>query len=77
MMPTYTTQQDGERLDLICHQWYGTLDGRVVERVLEANPGLAARDPASLPARTSIAMPPAPARATPAPRNASGCVGSC
>ena len=68
MMPTYTTQQDGERLDLICYRWYGTLAGSAVERVLDANPGLAARDPANLPARTSIAMPPAPARATPAPR---------
>ncbi|TSE34717.1 Phage Tail Protein X [Tepidimonas charontis] len=68
MMPTYTVKRDGERLDLICYRWYGTLAGRAVERVLEANPGLAARDPVNLPARTSIAMPPAPARATPAPR---------
>lgn len=68
MSATYTTARDGERLDLICYRWYGTLAGRAVERVLEANPGLAARDPANLPARTSIAMPPAPARATPAPR---------
>lgn len=68
MMPTYTTQQDGERLDLICYRWYGTLAGRAVERVLEANPGLAARDPANLPARTSIAMPDAPAQHTPGPR---------
>lgn len=68
MMLTYTTQRDGERLDLICHQWYGTLDGRVIERVLEANPGLAARDPAVLPARTVIIMPQLPPRTAPAPR---------
>lgn len=65
---TYTTQRDGERLDLICHRWYGTLSGRVVERVLDANPGLAARDPARLPGRTTIIMPPAPPRAVGAPR---------
>jgi phage tail protein X len=40
----------------------------VVERVLDANPGLAARDPARLPARTEIIMPPLPARSAPAPR---------
>lgn len=68
MMPTYTTQQDGERLDLICYRWYGTLAGRAVERVLEANPGLAARDPANLPARTTLIMPPLPSRSAPAPR---------
>lgn len=68
MMPTYTTQQDGERLDLICYRWYGTLAGRAVERVLDANPGLAARDPARLPARTTLIMPPLPSRSAPAPR---------
>ena len=31
---------DGDRLDLICWKHYGTLDGRVVEQVLEANKGL-------------------------------------
>lgn len=68
MMPTYTTTRDGERLDLICYRWYGTLAGRAVERVLEANPGLAARDPARLPARTTLIMPPLPSRSAPAPR---------
>jgi phage tail protein X len=68
MSATYTTMRDGERLDLICHQWYGTLDGRVVERVLEANPGLSARDPAVIPARTVIIMPQLPTRTAPAPR---------
>lgn len=32
---------DGDRLDTLCYHIYGTLD-RVVELVLEANPGLAA-----------------------------------
>jgi len=68
IMPTYITQRDGERLDLICYRWYGTLDGRVVERTLEANPGLAARDPAALRARTVILMPPAPTQRQAAPR---------
>lgn len=68
MSATYTTVRDGERLDLICHRWYGALAGRVVERVLDANPGLAARDPAALPAGTVIAMPDAPVKPAPAPR---------
>jgi phage tail protein X len=68
MITTYTTTRDGERLDLVCYRYYGTLGSRVVERVLDANPGLAARDPARLPARTEIIMPPLPARSAPAPR---------
>ena len=32
---------DGDRLDLICWKHYGTLSGRVVEQVLNANPGMA------------------------------------
>lgn len=64
----YITQRDGERLDLICWRWYGTLSGRVLERVLDANPGLAARNPAALPSATVIAMPDAPAQPAPAPR---------
>lgn len=68
MSATYTTARDGERLDLICYRWYGTLAGRVVEQVLDANPGLAARNPAALPAGTIIAMPDAPARPVPGPR---------
>lgn len=31
---------DGDRLDLICWKHYGSLDGRIVEQVLEANPGI-------------------------------------
>ncbi len=34
---------DGDRLDLMCWRHYGYLRGRVVEAVLEANPGLAMR----------------------------------
>lgn len=34
---------DGDRLDLICWRHYGSLEGRVVERVLEENPGLSTR----------------------------------
>ncbi|TCS94131.1 phage tail protein X [Tepidimonas ignava] len=67
-MSTYTTQRDGERLDLICWRWYGTLSGRVLERVLDANPGLAARNPAALPSGTVISMPDAPAQPAPAAR---------
>jgi phage tail protein X len=36
-----TTATDGDRLDLICWKHYGSLDGRVVELVLDANPGMA------------------------------------
>ena len=32
---------DGDRLDLLCWKHYGTLAERVVEIVLDANPGLA------------------------------------
>lgn len=35
------TAVDGDRLDLICWKHYGSLDGRIVETVLEANPGMA------------------------------------
>lgn len=65
-MSTPYTTRDGDRLDLICWRWYGTLAG-TVERVLDANPGLAARDPAHLPSGVVITMPPLPQR-TPRPR---------
>ena len=32
---------DKDRLDLLCWKHYGTLNGRIVELVLDANPGLA------------------------------------
>ncbi len=31
---------DGDRLDKICWVHYGSLEGRIVERVLEVNPGI-------------------------------------
>lgn len=68
MSATYTTTRDGERLDLICWRWYGTLGGRVVERVLDANPGLAARDPARLPASVTIVLPEISRRTKSGPR---------
>lgn len=67
-MTTYTVQRDGERLDLICWRWYGQLSGREVERVLEANPGLAARGPHALPAGVTVQMPVVSAAPAPAPR---------
>lgn len=68
MSATYTTTRDGERLDLICWRWYGTLDNRAVERVLDANPGLAARDPARLPAGVTIVLPEIAQRTKSGPR---------
>lgn len=47
--------QDGDRLDLLCWGRYGRLDSRVVERVLEANPGLSLLE--TLPAGTLVAFP--------------------
>jgi phage tail protein X len=32
---------DGDRIDCICWKHYGSLSGRVVEAVLDANPGMA------------------------------------
>lgn len=68
MSATYTTTRDGERLDLICYRWYGTLSGRVVERAIDATPSLARHDPASLPAGVVITLPDAPSRGAPPPR---------
>lgn len=67
-MTPYTVPRDGERLDLICWRYYGRLSGRVVEQVLAANPGLAARDPARLPAGLPLVMPPLPQQRAPGPR---------
>ncbi|EKN00985.1 MULTISPECIES: tail protein X [unclassified Acidocella] len=41
---TYTTK-DGDVVDAVAFAYYGTLDGRVYEQVLAANPGLAALGP--------------------------------
>lgn len=67
MSATYTTTRDGERLDLICWRHYGHLS-RTVESVLDANPGLAARNPARLPAGTVIRLPEIAQRQVAAPR---------
>jgi phage tail protein X len=40
MGETYLTK-DGDVLDWVLWKYYGTVEGRIVERVLEANPGLA------------------------------------
>ncbi|MFP4182779.1 MAG: tail protein X [Thiohalospira sp.] len=53
-MVTYRTT-DGEMVDEICHRHYGRTRG-VVEQVLEANPGLAARGPI-LPAGVRVELP--------------------
>jgi phage tail protein X len=55
MSITYSTQE-GDRLDLICYRQYGTLRGRVLEQVMEANPDLA-QQPLSLPADIVINFP--------------------
>lgn len=52
----------GDVLDQICHRHYGAVDG-VIERVLEANPGLAERG-AILPRGVRILLPAVPAENT-------------
>ncbi len=52
---TYTTRP-GDVLDSVCWTYYGTLDGRIYEQVLEANPGLAALGPV-LPGGVVITLP--------------------
>lgn len=63
MPTTYRTRQ-GEVLDLICLRHYGQRDG-VVERVLDANPGLADTG-AVLPLGTRIVLPDLPTALKPA-----------
>ncbi len=58
MSQTYRTRQ-GDVVDEIAWKYYGTRDGRAVERLLEANPGLADY-PERLPAGVIIAMPDLP-----------------
>lgn len=48
--------KDGDTVDSIAWAYYGTLDGRVVEQLLEANPALADLGPL-LPAGTSVTLP--------------------
>lgn len=54
-MTIYVTS-DGDTADLIAWNFYGTQAGRVVEQVLEANPGLANYGPV-LPAGISVTLP--------------------
>lgn len=54
MATVYTTLQ-GEMVDMVCRRVYGDESG-YVERVLDANPGLAAM-PVPLPIGTRIALP--------------------
>lgn len=63
MATTYRTRQ-GDVLDLICLRHYGQRDG-VVERVLDANPGLASKG-AVLPLATTIVLPELPSALKPA-----------
>ena len=61
-MPTTYTTRDGDMLDRICHQHYGTESAIVA--VYEANPGLA-KKPLVLPAGVVIILPDLPPRASP------------
>lgn len=55
MSQTYVTS-DGDTADYIVWKYYGTQSGRVLEQLLQANPGLADRGPV-LPAGVAITMP--------------------
>lgn len=55
-MATLYTTNDGDRLDLICYRNYGTLSGRMVEQVLEANQDLA-QHPIEIPAGVVVTLP--------------------
>ncbi|MEX3924417.1 tail protein X [Paraburkholderia sp. BR10936] len=68
MATTYTTK-DGDTADSIAWAYYGTLGGRVVEQLLDANTGLADYGPllpqgvvitlpdiAQVPAQTSVRL---------------------
>lgn len=63
MATTYRTRQ-GDVLDLICLRQYGQREG-VVERVLDANPGLASQG-AVLPIGTAVVLPDLPSALRPA-----------
>lgn len=55
-MTTEYITKDGDTADLIAWQYYGTRDGLVVEKLLDANHGLADRGPL-LPAGVTIVLP--------------------
>lgn len=54
-MIEYITSE-GDTADYIAWKYYGTQDGDVVERLLEANPGLADRGPV-LAAGVTVSLP--------------------
>lgn len=54
-MMTYRTS-DGDTADYIAWKNYGSLDGRVVEQLIDANPGLADLGPV-LPAGVLVQLP--------------------
>lgn len=54
-MTTYTTS-DGDVVDEIAFNFYGTTDGGVVEQLMAANPGLSANGPI-LPRGLTITLP--------------------
>nr|WP_159159291.1 tail protein X [Aeromonas veronii] len=54
-MQTYRTS-DGDTLDYIAWKFYETLEGRVVEQLLDANPGIADLGPV-LPSGVLVNMP--------------------
>ncbi|SOZ37705.1 tail protein X [Cupriavidus neocaledonicus] len=62
-MATEYLTRDGDTPDQIAWNYYGTRDGLVVERLLDANPGLADRGPL-LPAGVTITLPDLPTPAT-------------
>ncbi|AZB63852.1 phage tail protein [Cereibacter sphaeroides] len=55
----YYRSKDGDTADGIAWQVYGRQDGRLVEALLEANPGLADLGPV-LPAGLRLSIPDAP-----------------
>ena len=55
MMQTYRTS-DGDTMDYIAWKFYETLEGRVVEQLLDANQGIADLGPV-LPAGVLVKMP--------------------
>ena len=55
MSQTYRTS-DGDTADYVAWKYYGTQDGKVVEQVLSANPGLADLGPL-LPSGVLITLP--------------------
>lgn len=55
-MSTKYITREGDTVDFVAFKYYGTLDGNVTEKVLDANPGLAARG-AALPDGVEIVLP--------------------